>query len=209
MKNVRLIMGLMCFSVGIVMVAAQEQILDVSIQVKGDKSFRRTDVDCYDLEKYGRFGMKKAEPFGTYFCVTSALYNDCLDNVECVEVRKDLVKNIPQMIQQDLSKKKKFESVGIYTFPKYVSGSFIERVKKAQESGHPIKHTIYKDGQKGLVLQYKVEFVEAKQQQAALINVAQVCSAQKDSYQIKSFFDNELAIDLSAAFLLLLTITNQ
>src|SRR5690242_9027486 len=79
------------------------QVIEMRITVAKDQPFRRSSNDK-QLEKYGRFCDGMADPFDTYFRVASVMYTDCSDSVGGGKVEKNLLENIPSIIQTDLVK---------------------------------------------------------------------------------------------------------
>lgn len=187
------------------MVAAEPQILDVTIYVvDADNYFRRDDVDRDDLRKYALFGMKHyAGPFDKYFPVKSVVYNDCLG--DHVELEKNLLKNIPHAIEQQLGKENRPELECWYKFPQFVSQSFIAKVEDGQKKNQPVMRTIYENGQDSLTLCYAIKHVKAKKPIESSVSSR---TSEMSKRCGDSFYIGECAVVCSILFVSLLALVN-
>lgn len=204
MKNVRLIISLVLIVHGMV-VSSQYQVLDVCIQVAVDQSFRKGTIPADELDKYGRFGIVESPPFDKYFRVSSALYDDYLDIHQCVELKKNLLTNIPTMIKDDLVESALFKQ---YRFPKFLPKTCIEKIENSQKEGRPFQHVIYKNKSNGntktLALRYWIgEAVE----RAALPRPFAISMSQVENKQPAQSLGDQVIEVLSFLSLFILPIT--
>ena len=165
MQNVRFVISLILITSGVI-VGAQYQVLDVCIQVKSDQSFRKGSIPSNELEKYGRFGMREAPPFAQYFRVSSVPYDDYLDQNQLVEIKKNLIKHVPLMIEKDIRLSCSDNALTVlkqYKFPKFLPKTFIEKVENCEKEARPFQHVIYKSKNSGntksLALRYWIGFI--------------------------------------------------
>ncbi len=205
MQNVRLLIGLALVAHGIAF-CAQYQVLDVCIQIKSDRFFRKNNIPADELEKYGRFGMVESPPFDKYFSVLSAFYDDYLDFQQCVEIKKNLLNKIPIMIVNDIKNvshdnhDKTLTLLKEYRFPKFLPRTFIEKLETRQKDNRPFQHVIYKNKNNGntrtLALRYWIGDVTNKEKQP--ICLARIIHNQHalEDKPIEPFFAHDYVIDL-------------
>jgi len=182
----------MCVSFSL-SVIAMEQSLEVCILFKKSTAISAEQVDSNTKERCEKFGMlKRSKPSDTFFPVVSAVSEDCLDNAGYVQFKKDLVNNIPYMIQKDLLTLDEHKQISIlekqYSFPTFVPQSFIDDVEQHQNTGQRIVHELYKNDKNSLTVCYVAKELKEKmyKEPSLALTKAGRCNG---NYSIASFFN--------------------
>lgn len=154
-------------------VIAMEQNLEVCIRFKKSSAISVNQVDANVQERCKKFGMlQQSTSEDIFFPVVSAISEDFLDSTGYVQFEKDLIKNIPYVIQRDLLKefnrKKQYKYKQIsalekeYRFPTFVPQSFIEQIENSQRNGQRIVHELYKNNDHILKVCYTIKSLQEK-----------------------------------------------
>lgn len=202
MHSVRLVIGLL-LAVHAMLFTAETQILDVCIKVRLDQSFRRDKVPADELEKLGRFCDIEAMPFDTYYRVSSALYDDYFDSQQLVEMKRNLIKQVPIMVEKDLNSFDCNVSMLLkeYKFPRYLSKTVIQKLELLQKNNKPFEHVIYKNKQakKNLILRYWIDCQKNKEESPTPFITS---SEDEHTVQDQSFVTRNTVIDLLNFFVM-------
>jgi hypothetical protein len=189
------------------LMAMQEQIVKVHIQVAGDKKINCAHVPIQDVSKQTCFGIMPKLVSETYFPVVAAGYEDTLDAHGCARIQKDLMADIPYSIQQEevvgKTAREQYALKKRCLFPQHISQSFIDQVKQGKN-----KHVIYKNGDKTITAHYEIEWLRKEKRAEQIVLPAQKIET-RNNYQIPSLFnngDNFMNIAAVCAFLLFIVV---
>ena len=166
------------------------QTLEVCIRLDtSEKAIAACDIDSYVREQCQLFGiLGRATSAEKYIPVISALCMDSVDRFDCVQLQKDLVTNIPYMIQRDLvnvPQKKQVEGIQKYSFPRYVPQSFVEKIRK-----YPVfSHQLYQNKKSTLIVKYAVQQLREKIHKAPSTSLTKEITTHRKTYKISSFFN--------------------
>jgi hypothetical protein len=181
--------------------AMQQNHLDVSVLLVPNTQLGWSNVPMNDLSKSSRLAVTPSSLQEKYVPVISALYEDHLDDNECVCLQKDLRNDVPYAIATDLSAQ---DNGNKYLFPGYISQSFIEQINQGNN-----KHVIYKNGDKIVTARYELEWLQDRKMAERIVLPVQKIDKPLPDYTLPSLFSNgDSLMNLAAlcGFLLFLAV---
>jgi hypothetical protein len=203
---VNILMGIFLVSL-VPLMAMQEQMVNVRIQVAGDKKIKFAEVPLSDVSKEVNFGIMPKLPLETYFPVVAAGYEDTLDVHGCARMQKDLREDIPYSIQQEEIMGKTAREQNVLKkrclFPRHISQSFIDRINQGNN-----KYIIYGSDDRTITAHYELEWLQqAKKAETGVLPVQE--KASRSHYTLPPLFnsgDNFMSIAALCAFLLCIAV---